>query len=139
MDRLRARADLSGATLEELGLPTAKAQLNDGSGLDKGNRSTCPLLAAVIAVAVGPLLEELLFRGFLQPVLAQVAGARGGLVLSSALFASLHGAAGLPMLFALSLFLGWLQLRTRNLAVPWSAHALHNGVSLALALAGVAG
>lgn len=93
------------------------------------------VLAALVAVLLGPLLEELLFRGFLQSALTRVAGARGALVISSALFAALHGVAGLPVLFALSLFLGWLQLRTRSLLVPWSAHALHNAVQLGLALA----
>lgn len=92
-------------------------------------------LAAGVAVLLGPLIEELLFRGFLQPFLGQFVGERGGLVLASLLFAGLHGVAGLPILFALSLFLGWLKLRTRSLWVPWFAHALNNAVTLGLALA----
>lgn len=97
------------------------------------------VLAALVAVFVGPLLEELLFRGFLQSALTQAAGERGGLVLSSALFAAMHGVPGLPVLFSLSLFLGWLQQRTRCLLVPFSAHALHNAVQLALALLALRG
>ncbi len=93
------------------------------------------LAASVIAILVGPLLEELLFRGFLQSALAQALGERGALVATSVLFSALHGVAGLPILFALSLFLGWLQLRTRCLWVPWSAHVLNNAVTLGLALA----
>jgi hypothetical protein len=92
-------------------------------------------LAIGIAIVLGPLLEELLFRGFLQFALAQSLGERGGLLASSLLFALLHGTAGLPVLFLLSCFLGWLQLRTRSLWVPWSAHALNNAVTLGLALA----
>ncbi|HEX6882215.1 MAG TPA: type II CAAX endopeptidase family protein [Planctomycetota bacterium] len=91
--------------------------------------------AALVAALVGPFLEELLFRGFLQGFMAQVVGERWALVASSALFASLHGVPGLPSLFLLSLFLGWLQLRTRSLWVPYFAHALHNAVSLTVALA----
>jgi len=96
-----------------------------------------PELPAAIAIAIliGPLLEELLFRGFLQSALAQSLGERGALVATSAVFAALHGVAGLPILFSLSLFLGWLQLRTRCLWIPWSAHALNNAVTLGLALA----
>jgi len=90
-------------------------------------------VAGVLAVLVGPFVEELLFRGFLQGQLERVLGARGGLVLTSLLFARLHGMAGLPVLFGLSLFLGWLQQRSRCLAVPWCAHALNNAVSLGLA------
>jgi hypothetical protein len=93
------------------------------------------LVAALIAVLVGPLLEELLFRGFLQSALAQRLGERGALVGSSVLFAALHGVPGLPGLFALSLFLGWLQQRTRCILVPWSAHVLNNAVTLGIALA----
>lgn len=88
-----------------------------------------------IAILLGPLLEELLFRGFLQSALAHGLGERGALVATSVLFTALHGIAGLPILFALSLFLGWLQQRTRCLWVPWSAHALNNAVTLGLALA----
>lgn len=92
-------------------------------------------IAALLAVLVGPFVEELLFRGFLQGFMAQVVGERWALPCASAVFARLHGMPGLPALFVLSLFLGWLQLRTRSLWAPYGAHALHNAVSLALALA----
>jgi len=93
------------------------------------------VVAGAVAVLLGPLVEELLFRGFLQSALAQVLGDRGAILVGSGIFAGLHGVAGLPILFTLSLFLGWLQARTRSIWVPWSAHALHNGVALCLALA----
>lgn len=93
------------------------------------------VVAALVAVFLGPLIEELLFRGFLQGFLEPHLGLRGALVATSAVFASLHGLAGLPILFVLSLFLGWLQQRTRSLWVPWFAHALNNAVMLGLALA----
>jgi membrane protease YdiL (CAAX protease family) len=93
------------------------------------------VLAAVIAIVVAPFVEELLFRGFLQSAFAQVVGEGGALFCTSAVFALLHGLAALPVLFSLSLFLGWLQQRTRSLLVPIGAHALNNAVSLALALA----
>jgi len=83
-------------------------------------------VAAAVAVLFAPLIEELLFRGFLQAFLAQALGERSALVVVSAVFARLHGVASLPLLFALSLFLGWLQLRTRCVWVPWFAHALNN-------------
>lgn len=92
------------------------------------------LVAALVAVLIGPLIEELLFRGFLQAWLGQWLGERTALFLTSAVFARLHGMAGLPVLFLLSLFLGWLQQRSRCLWVPWSAHALNNLVTLVLAL-----
>ena len=51
------------------------------------------------------------------------------------LFALLHGRSAFLPLFLLSLFLGWLQRRTHSLFVPWLVHAVHNGITLALALA----
>jgi D-alanyl-D-alanine carboxypeptidase/D-alanyl-D-alanine-endopeptidase (penicillin-binding protein 4) len=49
-------ATAAGATaalgaLERLGVPTAGANIVDGSGLDRGNRLTCDLLVAVLAAA----------------------------------------------------------------------------------------
>jgi len=90
--------------------------------------------ALVLAIVVGPWLEEFLFRGFLQGALAGPLGEGRALLASSFLFALLHGRAALPMLFVLSLFLGWLQLRTRSLWVPWALHALNNALVLTLAL-----
>lgn len=92
-------------------------------------------LAGAVAVLVGPLIEELVFRAFLQTLVSRFAGQTGGLVLISLLFARMHGMAGLPVLLALSLFLGWLWQRTRCIWVSWFAHALNNAVTLGLALA----
>lgn len=88
--------------------------------------------AAVLAVLVGPLLEETLFRGFLQPLFVQNFRERGGVVLTSLLFAALHGSAAFLPLFGLSLLLGTVQLRTRRLAASWFVHGLHNAITLAL-------
>jgi D-alanyl-D-alanine carboxypeptidase/D-alanyl-D-alanine-endopeptidase (penicillin-binding protein 4) len=61
------------AELDKLGLPTANAVLADGSGLDKHNRSTCPLLAAAIDLGLRPEFAALLAG-------LSVAGERGTLV-----------------------------------------------------------
>jgi membrane protease YdiL (CAAX protease family) len=87
-----------------------------------------------IACLLGPLFEELLFRGFLQPLAVHRLGAWRGVVLTSLLFAALHGAGAFPMIFALSLLLGALQHRTRRLAGAYAVHALHNAFTLFLAL-----
>jgi membrane protease YdiL (CAAX protease family) len=90
--------------------------------------------ALLLAILVGPFVEELLFRGFLLGFMGQVVGERWALVCVSALFALMHGLAGLPVIFLLSLFLGWLLQRTRSLWVSWSAHALFNALMLAVSL-----
>ena len=93
------------------------------------------VVAAVLAILVVPFLEELVFRGFLQGLLAGSLGNLGAVILSSAAFAALHGWSACGPIFCLSLFLGWLQVRTGRLAAPWIAHGLHNGGTLAWVLA----
>ncbi|HET8550819.1 MAG TPA: type II CAAX endopeptidase family protein, partial [Bryobacteraceae bacterium] len=48
------------------------------------------LLVAALSVTVGPICEELLFRGLLQPLTIQLAGVAGGIVLAALPFALLH-------------------------------------------------
>jgi membrane protease YdiL (CAAX protease family) len=48
------------------------------------------LLIAVFAVTLGPLCEELAFRGFLQPVLVRSFGAIAGILLAAIPFGLLH-------------------------------------------------
>lgn len=91
-------------------------------------------LAALMAVAVVPLLEETLFRGFLQPLLVQNLNDAAGVVLTSLLFALLHGTSAFLPIFCLSLLLGGVMLRTQRLPVVWGLHALHNGLVLVVAL-----
>ena len=97
-----------------------------------------PLLAGafVLAALVGPLLEEVLFRGFVQPACVDRVGPGGGIVFTSLLFASIHGPDAMLPIFALSLVLGHLRHRTGGLVAPIVAHCLWNGTTLALAIQG---
>jgi uncharacterized protein len=97
--------------------------LNDRSSL---------LLVGVFAVTVGPLLEELAFRGFLQPLLVSTFGAAGGVVLQAIPFAALHGAEYawrwqllFPLLCAGTAF-GWMRHRTGSTAASTYMHAGFN-------------
>lgn len=93
------------------------------------------VLFALLAIVVGPFLEELLFRGFLQSALGELVGLRTGALVSALLFALLHGLPGLPGLVLLSVYLTWLRLRGGSLFVPYLVHALHNALTIGLALA----
>ena len=89
-------------------------------------------LAIALAVLVVPLLEEILFRSFLQPLLVQNFRDKGGVLLTAALFAALHGTSAFLMIFGLSLVLGAIMLRTQRLLAVWAIHAVHNGWQVAL-------
>ncbi|MCK6447010.1 MAG: CPBP family intramembrane metalloprotease [Planctomycetes bacterium] len=89
-------------------------------------------IAVVAAVALQPFFEELVFRAFLQPLLVQNLGDRGGVFLTSALFAAAHGWNAFLPIFGFSLLLGMLMLRTQRLVGVWAVHALHNALVIYL-------
>lgn len=88
----------------------------------------------VVTVAlVGPLAEEIVFRGWIQTGLAALAGRAAGLVATSALFGVVHGLDKAVPVALLGVFFGWLRDRTGGLCAPWLAHAVHNGVVVSVA------
>ena len=86
----------------------------------------------VLGVLVVPLFEETLFRGFLQPVLVRRFRVAGGVALTSAVFAILHGVEAFLPIFVLSCLLGLVVVRTRRLHAAWMVHAAHNGLQFLL-------
>jgi membrane protease YdiL (CAAX protease family) len=91
---------------------------------------------AFLAVLAAPLLEELLFRGFLLPGwAASRLGPTGAIGLSSALWALGHmqyDAFGMAHVFCLGVLLGWLRLRSGSIFTPMILHALQNAGALAV-------
>ena len=85
-------------------------------------------IAAALGVLVQPFFEELLFRGFLQPVLVQKLRPSVGIALTSILFAGLHGGTAFAPIFALSCLLGFVMMHTQRLHAAWAVHALFNGL-----------
>lgn len=55
-----------------------------------GESTLSRVTIALFGVTLGPLVEELLFRGFLQPVLVHMAGVFPGILITSLLFGILH-------------------------------------------------
>jgi membrane protease YdiL (CAAX protease family) len=101
-----------------------------------GLKGVLPLALLFATVALlAPAFEELLFRGFLLPWLAERLGPvfprRGRLLavlLTATAFAAIHlQPLGLPTLATLGLVLGCAFLRTGNLGTSFLVHALWNG------------
>lgn len=120
-------------------------------GFTAAGQANPPLLLALIPVVIlftGPF-EELLYRGVIQNRFAEAVGPRAAVVLASAIFAAAHAPAygflpgantpnpglfaSLGLVFVVSLGLGALYERTRNLTVVALAHGLYNALLLGLA------
>lgn len=96
------------------------------------------LLAALSIIFFAPLIEELLFRGFLQSFIRQHLGSKQAVLITSACFALFHyskdqGLGNIPVicsLFILSLFLGFLYEKRGSLLAPITLHASFNAISV---------
>jgi membrane protease YdiL (CAAX protease family) len=88
-----------------------------------------PSLVMFLTVAgLAPFFEELLFRGFLLPVLARRQPIAVALGVSALLFGAIHlQPAGLPILGTLGLVLGLAMRHTGSLRTPILVHACWNG------------
>jgi uncharacterized protein len=89
---------------------------------------------AIFAVSVGPALEEIFFRGLLQPVAVRSAGTVAGVLIGAVPFALLHGPQyGWSWRHVLLIALagsgfGWWRLRTRSTGASTLMHAGYNCV-----------
>lgn len=94
-----------------------------------------------VAVVLAPIVEEIVYRGFLQSALLRVFGnAWHAVLVTAGLFAAAHvpmgiGWHGLVSIFVLGVALGVAMEKTRSLGVPIVVHALFNGMNVVLALA----
>lgn len=92
------------------------------------------VIAFLLVGIWAPIAEEVFFRGFALPGLANRYGLTLAVVLSSALFALAHlDIASLAPTFILGLALGWVYLRTRSIWPCIFVHGLHNTAALILA------
>ncbi|MBZ5608638.1 MAG: CPBP family intramembrane metalloprotease [Acidobacteriia bacterium] len=105
-----------------------------------GNRPTL-LLFALFVVILGPLCEELAFRGFMMPLLVRSFGAAAGIIGTGALFGCLHAPEyawswrhALLITTAGSVF-GWVRYKTGSTAAATVMHAGYNLTQLAAFLA----
>jgi len=94
------------------------------------------LLLGAFGILVAPLMEELLFRGFLYPALARWTGATVSLIVTASAFTLLHGAqlgyswAPLLLIFVVGLTLTITRMRTNSVATCVIVHMTYNFVLL---------
>jgi membrane protease YdiL (CAAX protease family) len=115
------------------------------------------ILIVVVAVAAAPVVEELVFRGMLQTMIrsylaarrsplaaqgtgyeegaAERSGAWPAIIISSALFASIHAIpAHWPALFVLGVCLGYSYEKSGSLLRPFFIHSFFNAITVTVAL-----
>ncbi len=92
-----------------------------------------PLAAFSSVVIVGPIVEEILFRGLIYGALEKHLRVTGAIVISSFLFALVHlQVVYFIPIFCLGLVLGWARWKANSLGLPILIHVLNNGVALFL-------
>jgi hypothetical protein len=108
-------------------------------------RPAAVVLIAVFAVTLGPLMEELFFRGFLYPVLARRFGMGTGISVSALGFGLMHAAqygyswASVFLIFLVGVVLGVVRARKDSVAAGFLVHAAYNGTIILMLLIATAG
>ena len=102
-------------------------------------------LLAILAVSVGPLMEELFFRGFLYSVVTRRWGAGWGIFLAALPFALLHlqqyGYAWIVvlMIFIVGVVCGVVRAATRSVGASFLVHVGYNGTQMLIAVVATQG
>jgi uncharacterized protein len=95
-------------------------------------------LTAAFAITLGPLMEELFFRGFMYPVLARRMGAFWGIVLTALPFGLIHYVqyrswSAVLIIFLVGVVLTTVRAVTKSVASSFLAHVGYNGTLMVLA------
>lgn len=99
----------------------------------KNNFLLCIFVIQIIIL--GPIAEELFFRGFVYKLFRKKYGFLLSACSSSFLFAALHRSSQdvLPLL-ALAISLCYIYEKSKNIALPIMFHAIHNGLNVSFLL-----
>ena len=133
-----AAAGIAFGLLVMLLIVTALLEPVLGAGEEQGldpsgwrpERAPALALNAIVTALLGPLVEELLFRGLGFYLLAQF-GDVAAIVVTSIAFALTHGiAVGIPIFFVIGIGLGFIRSRTGSIYPPFLLHAGFNGLAL---------
>lgn len=117
--------------------PTIKLPMFDQMLADRPTT----ILFAVFVVIIGPLCEELAFRGFLMPLLMRSLGPLAGIVLTAVLFGVMHGYEyewswrHMLLITIVGVVLGWVRHDTGSTAASTFMHATFNLTQLIAFLA----
>lgn len=96
--------------------------------------SVLDIVIAVFAlVIIAPIIEEIVFRGFILQTTVNRLGTAWGSIIAAGIFAAVHfefGSAGI--IFILGLVLNWIFIRSRSLWPCVAFHVINNGLAFLL-------
>lgn len=96
-------------------------------------------MTVAFAVTIGPLMEELFFRGFLYPIIARRLGFFWGIVLTALPFGLIHAVqygyawGAVLIIFLVGVVLTAVRAATKSVASSFLAHVGYNGILMVLA------
>ena len=94
------------------------------------------LVMAFAAIVVAPLCEEIVFRGYLYPVMKKFSGPWVAGVCSALIFAAAHGSlVALLPLFVFGCVLVLIYEKTGSLWAPIAVHFCFNGATVIIQMA----
>jgi membrane protease YdiL (CAAX protease family) len=99
---------------------------------------TSIVMVAVFGTTLGPLCEEIVFRGFLQPLLVRSLGAVPGVLMAAVPFGLLHlqqygnSWRHVLLITLAGAAFGWMRYRTGSTKAAVIMHAAYNGVFFVL-------
>jgi hypothetical protein len=102
-------------------------------------------LTSILAISIGPLMEELFFRGFLYPVLSRRLGVVSGVVLTAFGFGMLHSVqlgfawGAVFIIFLVGLVLTIVRAVTNSVGSSLVVHIAYNFTLTALTFVGTGG
>ena len=97
---------------------------------------------AILGVAVAPLLEEVVFRGFLFKVLSDIGGAGVAVLVTAILFGAVHALqlwgnwVGVLLISMVGFVLSFVRHRSNSLIPSFIIHTAYNGTFLGALLLG---
>lgn len=89
-------------------------------------------MVVALAVLAAPIIEELIFRGFVLRIMRSVWTAGHAIVANAILFAIVHPALSFPPVFLLGLATAWLYTRTQKVWPGILLHAVYNAAIIAM-------
>lgn len=101
-------------------------------------------LLAFFAISVGPLMEELFFRGFLYPVLARRLGVLPAILITAIFFGGIHSPQygyswAVLIIFLVGVVLTTVRAVTKSVACGFLAHVGYNAMLMLLAAIATSG